>query len=199
MTINRVYRPEPRSSRGNTSSNQQVSALIPRHDSNEMEMFQRHGSNYTPTPVLLQHPLRNQCIRYYICSREVFGINHFELRNVDVVAIECFVSFFFATIDRASIMARMNRRSAMIYGSLRGEFMETNHNDHIYRYGTHSFGNILFMCLNRNTMIIKYFIYVINITGNIAFNEGICVCSIWFWIGFLHMDLYIYIHQVAFT
>ena len=44
--INGVHGPDPRSSGGNTSSNPQVSALIPRPAFNGMErMCQRHGSN----------------------------------------------------------------------------------------------------------------------------------------------------------
>ena len=44
--IHGVHGPEPRSSRGNTSSNPQVSALITRPAFNGMErMCQRHGSN----------------------------------------------------------------------------------------------------------------------------------------------------------
>ena len=83
-------------------------------------MCQRHGSNQNShPPVLVRKPLCNQFIHYHISSRGVFGINHFQLRNFAVVAIEC----SFATVDRDSIMARIHRWSVMIYGSLQAEFM----------------------------------------------------------------------------
>ena len=86
-----VHGPEPRSSGGNTSSNPQVSARIPRPAFHGMErMCQRHGSNQNShTPVLVRIPLCNQFIHYHISSRGVFGINHFKFRNFAVVAIEC--------------------------------------------------------------------------------------------------------------
>ena len=89
--INGVYRREPRSSGGNTSSNQQASVRIPRSAFNGMKrMCQRHGSNQTAhPPVLVQKTLCNQFIRYHISSTGVFGINHFKLRNFAVVAIIC--------------------------------------------------------------------------------------------------------------
>ena len=116
--MNGVHEPEPRSS----SSNPQVSALIPRPAFNVMErMCQRHGSNQNShPPVLVRKPLCNQFIHYYISSRRVFGINRFKLCNFAVVAIEC----SFATVYRGSIMARILRWSVMIYGSLQAEFME---------------------------------------------------------------------------
>ena len=139
--INGVHRPEPRSSGGNTSSNPQVSAPIPRPVFNGMErMCQRHGSNKNShPPVLVRKPLCNQFIHYHISSRRDFGINHFKLRNFAVVAIEC----SFATVDRGSIMARIHRWSVMIYGSLQTEFMETMYNSHIHGYGTSVFGKIV--------------------------------------------------------
>ena len=120
--INGVHGPEPRSSGGNTSSNPQVSALIPRPAFNVMEwMYQRHGSNQNShPPVLLRKPLCNQFIHYYISSRRVFSIHRFKLCTFAVVAIEC----SFATVYRGSIMARIHRWSVMIYGSLQAEFME---------------------------------------------------------------------------
>ena len=113
--INGVHGPEPRSSGGNTSSNPQVSALIPRPAFNEMErMCQRHGSNQNShPPVLVRKPLCNQFIHYHISSRGVLGINRFKLRNFAVVAIECSL----ATVYRGIIMARIHRWSVMIYGS----------------------------------------------------------------------------------
>ena len=89
MIINGVHGPEPRSSGGNTSSNPQVSALIPRPAFDGMErMFQRHGSNYiSHPPVLVRKPLCNQFIHYHISSR---SINHFKLRKFAVVGIEWF-------------------------------------------------------------------------------------------------------------
>ena len=94
--INGVHGPEPMSSGGNTSSNPQVSALIPRSAFNGMErMCQRHGSNQNPhPPVLLRKPSCDQFIHKHISSRGVFGINRFKLCNFAVVAIEC----SFATI-----------------------------------------------------------------------------------------------------
>ena len=91
--INGVHGPEPRSSGRNTSSNSQVSALIPRPAFNGMErMCQRHGSYQNSHPsVLVLKPLCNQFIQYHIISRAVFSINHFKLRNFVVVAIECFL------------------------------------------------------------------------------------------------------------
>ena len=133
-----MHGPEPRSSGGNTASNPQGSALIPRPAFNGMErMCGRHRSNqnYHP-PVLVRKPLGNQFIHYHISSRGVFGINHF---NFAVVAIEC----SFATVDKGSIMARILRWSVMIYGSLQAEFMETEYNSHIHRYGTSVFGKII--------------------------------------------------------
>ena len=87
--INGVHGPEPRSSRGNTSSNSQVSALIPRPDFNGMErMCQRHGSNQNfHPPVLVRKLLCNQFIHYHISSRGVFGINHIKLRNFPVMLL----------------------------------------------------------------------------------------------------------------
>ena len=139
--MNGVHGPEPMSSRGNTSSNSQVSALIPRPAFNGMErMCQRHGSNQNfHPPVLVRKPLCIQFIHYPISSRGVFGINHFKLRIFAVVAIES----YFATVDRGSIMARIHRWSVMIYGSLQAEFMETKYNNHIHRYGTSVFGEIV--------------------------------------------------------
>ena len=124
--INGLHGPEPMSSGGNTSSNPQVLALIPRPAFNWMErMCQRHGSNQNShPPALVRKPLCNQFIHYHISSRGVFGINHFKLRNFAVVAIE----YSFATVDRGSIMARIHKWSVMLYGSLQAEYMETNHN-----------------------------------------------------------------------
>ena len=132
--INGVHGSEPRSSGGNTSSNPQVSALIPRPVFNGMErMCQRHGSNQNSHPsVLVRKPLCNQFIHHHISSKRVFGINRFKLCNFAVVAIEC----SFATVYRGSIMARIHRWSVMIYGSLKAEFMETKYNSHIHGYGT---------------------------------------------------------------
>ena len=112
--INRVHGPEPWSSGGNTSSNPQVSALIPRPAFNGMErMYQRHGSNQNSHPhVLVRKPLCTQFIHYHISSRRVFGINRFELCNFAVVAIEC----SFATVYRGSIMGRIHRWSVMKSG-----------------------------------------------------------------------------------
>ena len=136
-----MHRPEPRSSGGNTSSNPQVSALIPRTAFNGMErMCQHHGSNQNShPPVLVRKPLCHQFIHYHISSRGVFGINHFKLHNFAVAAIEC----SFATVYRGSIMARIHRWSVMIYGSLQAEFMETKYNSHIHGYGTSVFSKIV--------------------------------------------------------
>ena len=132
--INGVHGPEPRSSGGNTSSNPQISALIPRPAFNGMErMCQCHGSYQNPhPPVLVRKPLCNQFMHYHMSSRGIFGINRFKLCNFAVVAIEC----SFATVYRGSIMARIHRWSVMIYGSLQDEFMETKYNSHIHGYGT---------------------------------------------------------------
>ena len=110
--INEVHGPEPRLSGGNTSSNPQVSALIPRSAFNGMErMCQHHGSNQNShPPVQVRKPLCDQFIHYHISSRGVFGINHFKLHNFAVIAIEC----SFATVDRGSIMARIHRWSVMM-------------------------------------------------------------------------------------
>ena len=69
--INGVHGQEPRSSGGNTSSNSQVSALIPRPAFNGMErVCQRHGSNQNSHLLLLvRKPLGNQFIHYHISSR----------------------------------------------------------------------------------------------------------------------------------
>ena len=40
-------------------------------------------------------------------------------------------------------MARMQRWSVMIYGSLQAEFMETKYNSHIHGYGKSVFGKIV--------------------------------------------------------
>ena len=141
--INWVHAPEPMSSGGNTSSNPQVSALIPRPAFNGMERIcQCHGSNQNALPpVLVRKPLCNQFIHYHISSRGFFGINHFKLCN-------------FA--DRGSIMARIHRWSVMIYVSLQAEFMETKNNSHIHGYGTSVFGKIVVNISKRLTTIIKY-------------------------------------------
>ena len=120
--IKGVHWPEPWSSGRTTSSNPQVSELIPRFAFNMMErMCQRHRSNQNShPPVLVRKPLCNQFIHYHISSRGVFGINHFKIGNFAVVAKEC----SFATVDRGSIMARIHRWSVMIYGSLQAERKE---------------------------------------------------------------------------
>ena len=135
--INGMHDPEPRLSGGSTSSNPQVSALIPRPVFNGMERMCQ-GQNSHP-PVLVRKPLCNQFIYYHISSRGVFSINRFKLRNFAVVAIEC----SFATVYRDSIMARIHRWSVMIYGSLQAEFMETKYNSHIHGYGTSVSGKIV--------------------------------------------------------
>ena len=139
--INGVHGPEPRSSGGNTLSNPQVSALIPRPAFNGMErMCQRHGSNQNShPPVLVRKPLCNQFIQKHLSSRRVFGINRFKLCNFAVVAIEC----SFATVYTGSIMARIHRWSVMIYGSLQAEFMDTKPSSHSHEYGTSVFGKIV--------------------------------------------------------
>ena len=154
--INGVHVPEPRSPGGNTSSNPQVSALIPRPAFNGMErMCQRHGSNENShPPVLVRKPLCNQFIHRHISNRGVFGINHFKLRNFAVVAREC----SFAIVYRGSIMARIHRWSVMIYGSLQVEFMETKYNSHIHVYGTSVFGKIVVnisKSINNNNQIVR--------------------------------------------
>ena len=150
--INGVHGPEPRSSGGNTSSNPQVSVLIPRPAFNGKErMCQRHGSNQNShPPVLVRKPLCNQFIHY------LFGINRFKLRNFAVVAIQC----SFATVYRGSIMARIHRWSVMIYGSLQTEFMKTKYNSHIHGYGTSVFGKIVVdisKSINNNNKIFRRF------------------------------------------
>ena len=139
--INGVHGPEPRSSGGNTSSNPQVSALIPRPAFNGMErMCQRHGSNQNShPPVIVRKPLCYQFIQYHISSRRVFVIIRFKLCNFAVVAIE----YSFATVYRGSIMARVHKWSVMIYGSPQAEFMENKYNSHIHGYGTFIFGKIV--------------------------------------------------------
>ena len=134
--INGVHGPEPRSSGGNTSSNQQVSALIPRPVFNGMERTCQQNSH---PPVLVRKPLCNQFIHYHISSRGVFRINHFKLRNVAVVAIEC----SFATADTGSIMTRIQRWSVMIYGSLQAEFMVTIYKKYLYLVERNAFQNVI--------------------------------------------------------
>ena len=68
-----------------------------------------------------------------------FGMNHFKFRNFAVVAIE----YYFQTIDRGSIMARIHRWSVIINGSLQAEFMETKYKSQIHRRGTSVFGKIV--------------------------------------------------------
>ena len=98
--INGVHGPEPRWSRGNTSSNPQVSALIPRPAFNGMEsMCHRHGSNQNShSPVLVRKPLCYQFIRYHMSSRRVLGINRFKLCNFAVVAIEALLQQFIEAV-----------------------------------------------------------------------------------------------------
>ena len=144
------------SSGGNTSSNPQVSALVPRLAFNGMErMCQRHGSNQiSHPPVLVRKPLCNQLIHFHISSRIVFGINRFKLCNCAAVAIEC----SFATVNRSSIMARIHRWSVMIYGSLQAEIMETKYKSHIHGYGTSVFGKIVVnksKLINNNNQIFR--------------------------------------------
>ena len=52
------------------------------------------------------------------------------------------VSIEFLTVNRGDMMTRIHIWSAMIYGSLQAEFMETKHNDHIHRSRIHIFGTI---------------------------------------------------------
>ena len=151
--INRVHGPDPRLSGGNTSSNPQVSALIPRPAFNGMErMCQRHGSNQnSPPPVLVRKPLCNQFLYHHTSSRRVFGINRFKLCNFAVVAIKC----SFETVYSGSIMAWIHRWSVTIYGSLQAEFMD---NSHIHGYGTSIFGKIVVdisKSINNNNQIFR--------------------------------------------
>ena len=153
---NGVPGPEPRSSGGNTSSNPQVSALIPRPAFNGMErMCQRHGSNQNShPPVLVRKPLCNQFIHYHTSRRGVFGIKRFKLRNVAVVAIE----HSFATVYKGSITTKIHRWSVMIYGSLQAEFMETKYNSHIHGYGTSVYGKIVVdisKSINNNNLLFR--------------------------------------------
>ena len=81
--INGVHGPESRLSGGNTSSNPQVSALIPRPAFYGVEkMCQRHGGNQnTHPPVLVRKPLCDQFKSYtkpfspefYIHTLQQFG------------------------------------------------------------------------------------------------------------------------------
>ena len=154
--INGVHGSEPRSSGGNTSSNPQVSALIPRPAFNGMErMCQRHWSNQNShPPVLIRKPLCNQFIHYHISNRGVFGINHFKLRNFAVVAIKC--SFWHNWLRQYNGQnTQMNRDD--LHGSLQADFMETKHS-YIHGYGTSVFGKLLLIYLNRLTTIVRYFV-----------------------------------------
>ena len=140
----------------NTSSNPQISALIPRPAFNGMErMCQRHGSNQNShPPVLDRKPLCNQPIRYHTSSRRVFGINRFKFCNSTVTAIKC----SFATVYRGSIMARTHKWSVTIYGSLQTEPMETKHNSHTHGYGTSAFGKFvvnIFKSINNSNQIFR--------------------------------------------
>ena len=153
---NGVHGPEPRSPGGNTLSNLQALALIPRPAFNGMErMCQRRGSNQNShLPVLVRKPLCNQFKHYRIRSRGVFGINRFKLRNFAVGAIEC----SFATVYRGSRMARIHRWSVMIDGSLQAEFMETKYNSHNHGYGTSVFAKIVVnrsKSINNNNQIFR--------------------------------------------
>ena len=153
--INGVHGPEPRSSGGNTSSNPQVSALIPRPAFNGMErVCQRHRSNQNSHPPVLVRKPCTQFIHYHISSTGVFSINRFKLRNFAVCAIEC----SFATVYRGRIMARIHRLSVMIYGILQAEFMETKYNSHIHGYGTSVYGKIVVdisQSINNNKQIFR--------------------------------------------
>ena len=80
---------------------------------------------------------------------EVFGINQFKLRNVAVVATEC----FFATVDRGNMMARIHRWPVMINGSLQAEFMETMQVQRSHL----SLVKLMLIYLNRLTTIMKYY------------------------------------------
>ena len=51
--------------------------------------------------------------------------------------------FFFATIDRCSVMTGMYRRSMMIYSSLYAKFKGTKPSGRIHRYGASIFGDII--------------------------------------------------------
>ena len=151
-----VHGPTPRLSGGNTSSNPQISALIPRPAFDGMEMMcQHHGSNQNShPPVLVRNPLCIQFIHYHISSRRVFVINRFELCKFAAVAIDC----SFATVYTGSIMARIHRWSVMIYGSLQAEFMETKYNSHIHGYGASVFGKIVVnisKSINNNNKIFR--------------------------------------------
>ena len=113
---NGVHGPEPRSSEENTSSNPQVSALIPRPAFNGIKMMcQCHGSNQNShPPVLVRKPLCNQFIHNQISSRG--GVLVSIISN-SVILLSLQLNVFFATVDRGSIMGRIYRCSVIIYGS----------------------------------------------------------------------------------
>ena len=113
--VNGVHRPEPRSSWGNTSSNPQFSALIPRSAFNGMvRMCKRHGSYQNSHPaVLVRKPLCNQFIHYHI-SNVFFWYQSFQSPKF---CCSC-NRLFFAAVDRGSILAKIYRWSVMIYGKL---------------------------------------------------------------------------------
>ena len=148
--INGVHGPET-----NTSSNPQVSALIPRPAFNGMErMCHSHGSNQTShPPVLVRKPLCNQFMHYHISSRWVLVINHFKLRNFSIVVIEC----AFATVDKSSIMTRIHWWSVMIYGSLQAELWRPSTTVMSMGMEHLSMVKLLLKYLSILTTIVKYF------------------------------------------
>ena len=82
---------EQRSLGGNTSSNPQVPAPVPRPVVNGVErMCQRHGSDQTP--ILLFESKKHVSINSYsiACAiEEFFAVNNIKLRG-GIVTIECF-------------------------------------------------------------------------------------------------------------
>ena len=92
IIINWVYRTEPRSPGGNTSSKPKALALIHRPTFNRMErMCQHHASNY---PALVQNASGNQFIHYYITTETEmlsfwWNFNHWLHRKLSFWHFRC--------------------------------------------------------------------------------------------------------------
>ena len=120
----------------------------------------------------------NQPMNDYIRSRGVSSINTSILSNSVIVAI-----YFW---QRYSVMTGIHRGSMMVSCSLQTVFIGTKHNVHIHRYGTLILAILMFMSLNRLTLIIKFFggckirldsIYQVFLHKNGSFSPITCIIN----------------------
>ena len=92
--INGVHGPEPRSSGGNTSSNSQVSALIPRPAFNGMErMCERHGSNQN-SQMMENECCKNSKLKYWFLLWPAMFENNATSHRNKISRLYWFPSFY---------------------------------------------------------------------------------------------------------